>query len=191
MLILAPLTAILALAVTLGANAAGPESNHVSPYAGEQGRAIKTLAAQDIDDLLNGRGWGFAKAAELNGVPGPVHLLEMKDEIGLSADQVAAVQDLFETMKNQAVPLGARLVALEGKLNSAFAAKDIDEARLRAITDEIADVRGQLRYVHLATHLGTPGILTPHQIHSYNRLRGYDGAGGGHDSGHSGHSGHN
>jgi len=42
-----------------------------------------------------------------------------------------------------------------------------------ALLSEIATVRGDRRLVYLATHLGTPGILTPGQIKTYNRLRGY------------------
>ncbi|MBT3972460.1 MAG: hypothetical protein HOE99_01485, partial [Acidiferrobacteraceae bacterium] len=49
-----------------------------SPYVGQETRVIKSLSAEDIDDLINGRGWGLAKPAELNGVPGPAHLLEMQ-----------------------------------------------------------------------------------------------------------------
>ena len=67
------------------------QHEHRSDYAGQQKRAIKSLSKTDVDDLTNGRGWGLAKAAELNGVPGPVHLLEMKDEIGLTEQQVIAI----------------------------------------------------------------------------------------------------
>jgi hypothetical protein len=42
-----------------------------------------------------------------------------------------------------------------------------------ALLPEIATVRGDRRFVHLATHLGTPEILTPSQIKTYKRLRGY------------------
>jgi len=47
--------------------------DHVSKYAGEENRAIKSLSESDIEELLSGSGWGLAKAAELNGVPGPAH----------------------------------------------------------------------------------------------------------------------
>ncbi len=146
-----------------------------APYAGQQNRAIKSLSAKDIDDLKNGRGWGLAKAAELNGMPGPTHLLEMQDKIGLSAEQVAAIDKLFAAMKAEAIPLGKQLVVLEGTLNKAFAERDITEKRLKVMTGQIAKVRAQLRYVHLATHLKTPALLTPGQIEDYNRLRGYGG----------------
>lgn len=144
-----------------------------SPYTGQEKRAIKSLSARDIDDLINGRGWGFAKAAELNGLPGPVHILELKDKIGLSLAQTAAVEKLFAGMKERAVPLGKRLVSLERSLNDAFAGRSIDENRLREMLNEVGKVRSELRYVHLATHLKTPAVLSPKQVDDYNRLRGY------------------
>lgn len=156
------------------ADHAGHGKGSASPYAGQEKRAIKTLSPKDVDDLRNGRGWGLAKAAELNGVPGPAHLLELKREIPLSADQIRAVERQFTDMKARAIPLGKRLVELEGALNKAFARRDIDRERLKARVDDIARVRAQLRFVHLETHLRTPEILTPHQIAAYNRLRGYD-----------------
>jgi hypothetical protein len=64
------------------------DHSHKSKYAGEEKREIKSLSAADIEELQNGKGWGLAKAAELNGVPGPVQLLEMKEEIDLSAEQI-------------------------------------------------------------------------------------------------------
>ena len=67
-----------------------------SPYAGLEGREIKSLSEADLEDLRLGRGWGLALAAELNGVPGPAHLLELQAELGLDAGQVAAIEDLFE-----------------------------------------------------------------------------------------------
>ena len=67
-----------------------------SPYAGLEGREIKSLSDTDLEDLRLGRGWGLALAAELNGVPGPAHLLELQAELGLDAGQVAAIEDLFE-----------------------------------------------------------------------------------------------
>ena len=158
----------------MGASPAGGAQE--TPYAGQEKRAIKSLSARDIDDLENGRGWGLAKAAELNGMPGPKHLLEMKDKIALTAEQAAAIGKLYAAMKGRAVALGKRLVALEGILNAAFAGRDIDETRLRVTLDKIGRVRAELRYVHLATHLKTPALLSSGQIEDYNRLRGYRGS---------------
>lgn len=144
-----------------------------SPYAGEETRRIKSLSPEDVDELRNGRGWGLAKAAELNGMPGPAHLLEMRNEISLTPDQVAAIEALFRQMKSSATALGEQLIALETDLNDAFARGDIGEAALAAKLDAIGRVRTQLRLTHLQTHLQTPKILKPAQVAAYNRLRGY------------------
>ena len=151
----------------------GSDDSYKSKYVGQEKREIKSLSEADIEDLMNGRGWGLAKAAELNGVPGPLHLLEMKEEIGLSGEQIKKIEDLFHIMKKQAIPLGLGLIELERKLNSHFAKGTITEKLLLELLEEIVQVRKQLRYVHLSAHLKTPNILTTEQIALYNKLRGY------------------
>src|SRR5262249_55422706 len=59
----------------------------VSPYAGQEQRAIKALSDEEIRDLLEARGMGLAKAAELNSYPGPLHVLQLANELGLSDAQ--------------------------------------------------------------------------------------------------------
>lgn len=149
------------------------EHPYKSKYAGQEIREIKSLSESDIEELENGRGWGLAKAAELNGVPGPVHLLEMKKEIGLNPEQTLKIEVLYQTMKKQAIPLGLKLIELERKLNNHFSNGTITEKLLHEVLEEIAQVRKQLRYVHLSTHLKTPDILTVEQLDLYNKLRGY------------------
>ncbi|MHA1597520.1 MAG: Spy/CpxP family protein refolding chaperone [Alphaproteobacteria bacterium] len=173
------MTLFLSGVVLATAFPAGAAEDAKSPYAGQEKRIIKTLSAKDIDDLINGRGWGLAKAAELNGVPGPSHLLELKDKIGLSPQQVAQIGSLFVTMKDKASGLGRQLVDLEAALNTAFAEGNVEAGWLATMLDKISRVRRDLRYTHLVTHLQTPAILKPEQITHYNKLRGYGGAGDG------------
>jgi hypothetical protein len=149
------------------------DHSHKSKYAGEEKREIKSLSETDIEELKNGKGWGLAKAAELNGVPGPVHLLEMKEEIDLSAKQIRAIEDIYKKMKQEAIPLGLELIELEMELNNHFANRTITDELLRQILQRIAQAHRQLRYVHLSTHLKTPDILKSEQITLYNKLRGY------------------
>jgi len=162
---------VLMLIATFAFSAA--DHSHKSKYAGEEKREIKSLSATDIEELQNGKGWGLAKAAELNGVPGPVHLLEMKKEIGLSAGQISAIEDIYREMKQKAIPLGLELIELERELNNHFAKRTITNELLRQILQKIAQVHNELRYVHLSTHLKTPDILDSEQIALYNKLRGY------------------
>src|SRR5882724_4734760 len=92
-----------------------------SPYAGMQTRPIKALSAQQIDDLKAGRGMGLALAAELNGFPGPLHVLELADQLELTQAQRAAMEQLFAVMKTEAVPIGERLIGEEADLDRQFA----------------------------------------------------------------------
>ena len=146
---------------------------HLSPYAGQEIRKIKSLSAERVADLLAGRGAGYAKAAELNGVPGPAHVLEMKDGIALTADQVRRVRALHARMKREARNLGTQLVTLESELNDAFASTRLTPKDLRSRLTHLGRAESALRFVHLAAHLETLDILTLDQIRLYNRLRGY------------------
>ena len=149
------------------------EHSHKSKYVGQEKREIKSLSESDIEELENGKGWGFAKAAELNGVPGPIHLLEMKKEIRLSSEQIQKIEDIYQKMKKQAIPLGLELIELERRLNNHFANRTITDSLLHKLLGEIVQVRKKLRYAHLSAHLKTPDILSFEQITLYNQLRGY------------------
>jgi len=144
------------------------------PYAGLQERTIKTLSDQQIADLNAGRGMGLALAAELNGYPGPIHAIELADQLDLSSDQVSRLKQLFEAMKAETVPLGTVLIAQERDLNDDFARHTVTLARLEAATQSIGTTQAALRAAHLKYHLETVEILSPEQVARYNALRGYN-----------------
>jgi hypothetical protein len=143
------------------------------PYAGLEQRSIKALSEQQIADLRAGRGMGLALAAELNGYPGPMHVLELADSLDLSGQQRAKVQELFAAMKAEAIPLGERLIAQEADLDKAFAGKTITAGTLAAATEAIGATNAALRQTHLKYHLSTVEVLTSAQIERYAELRGY------------------
>ena len=145
-----------------------------SPYAGMQTRTIKALSEQQIADLKAGRGMGLALPAELNGYPGPVHVLELSDELGLSAEQKARIQSLFDSMKAEAVPLGERLLEQEAALDQQFASRSVTPESLKAATAAIGVTQGELRDTHLKYHLQTAQILSAEQMQHYSVLRGYE-----------------
>jgi hypothetical protein len=168
--------AVLAGALTCAAAAqagSGTDGAGLSPYAGQETRAIKSLSESDIAELRRGGGWGLAKAAELNGVPGPAHLLELKDQIPLTEAQEAEIRAIFERMQAEAITAGERLIALEAELEADFRAGTVTGESLRESLAKIAAARAELRFVHLSTHLKTPAILSKSQIARYNALRGY------------------
>jgi Spy/CpxP family protein refolding chaperone len=114
------------------------------------------------------------KAAELNGMPGPSHVLQMKNEIALTNIQEIKIKTLFENMKLKAIPRGNKLIELEKELNESFSNKTITKELLSQQLLAISKTRMQLRFVHLETHLLTPAILTNEQVKKYNQLRGYN-----------------
>ena len=83
------------------------------PYSGLEARPIKALSEQQITDLKQGRGMGLALAAELNGYPGPSHILELAGALRLTDAQKQLVDSLFTAMKAEAIPLGEQLIAAE------------------------------------------------------------------------------
>src|SRR6478672_1448645 len=157
-----PIVASLALITSVNAE---------TPYAGMQTRPIKALSEQQIADLSAGRGMGLALAAELNGYPGPVHVLELADKLDLSTDQRASIQRLFDTMKAEAVPLGSKLIEQEADLDKQFASHTVTPDSLRASTAAAAATQGVLRETHLKYHLSTIAVLSPGQIQRYAELR--------------------
>src|SRR5262245_44359400 len=98
------------------------------PYADLQNRTIKTLSDQQIADLNAGRGMGLALAAELNGYPGPLHAIELAEQLRLSPDQLSKLKSLFEAMKAETIPLGAMLISQERQLNDSFLREPYDHA---------------------------------------------------------------
>ena len=80
------------------------------PYAGMQARPIKALSEQQVADLAAGRGMGLALAAELNGYPGPSHVLELADDgTGNLPDAAAEMPDQYETFIRKGDALAVQL----------------------------------------------------------------------------------
>lgn len=155
-------------------------ANQSMPYAGQEQRSIKALSAAEIEGLLSGKGLGMAKAAELNHYPGPLHVLQVKDKLDMTPEQMKQTQQLYDSMKSQAVSLGKRIVDAEQQLDQMFSSTQITDKKLQLQLARIAELQGQLRYVHLKTHLQQKSLLSPQQIQRYDQLRGYQGHSGHH-----------
>ncbi|AKJ94350.1 hypothetical protein TVD_02710 [Thioalkalivibrio versutus] len=174
------------LALVMSASAAA------NPYSGLQEREIKALSAQETEDLLEGRGMGMALPAELHGYPGPLHVLEVAAELGLTSEQRRETERLFETMREQARQLGRRIVERERELDERFAEGAISSDTIETLTVAIGELRGRLRHLHLSYHLKMDALLSEEQKVRYRQARGYhgeaeDSPGDGHHHGHPGH----
>ena len=167
-----------ALALLLAAEPAMTSTS--SPYAEFTDRPIRALSEAQREELLAGRGMGLALAAELNGWPGPAHVLELAPQLALTPAQHEATTSLFARMQAEAQALGREIVAAERALDEAFRTRQIDRHQLEAHMRRLGELHGALRNVHLRTHLEQTSILSTAQISAYDRLRGYGGHGADH-----------
>jgi Spy/CpxP family protein refolding chaperone len=162
-----------------------------TPYAGQQAQEIASLSEADVAALLAGEGWGLALPAELNGYPGPAHVLELAKELALTPEQVTQVEAIFAAMQAEAQALGADYVAAEKHLSQMFAMGHASPEMLDRLLQDSSAVLARLRAVHLKAHLQMTPLLTETQRAAYAELRGYGAEGdhGGHGA-HGGHAGH-
>lgn len=147
-----------------------------SPYIGQESRSIAALSHGDSEGLKAGSGTpfgGMALAAELNGFPGPKHVLELETELNLTAEQKLKTMKIFEEMKASALPLGRSILATEGELDQHFKKGTITGERLKKYVSESARLFGELRSVHLSAHLAMMEVLNRDQANQYSKLRGY------------------
>ena len=143
------------------------------PYAGHQSRPIKALSDDQLADLKAGRGMSLALPAELNGYPGPLHVIELADALGLSQEQRVRMQQLFEAMRDEAIALGHQLIEKEAALEGLFATRTVTQSTLAQTTTSIGQTQAELRATHLRYHLLTTDVLTHDQMQRYAELRGY------------------
>ena len=146
-----------------------------SPYAGQHHREIKALSSQEVQDYLQGKGMGYAKAAELNHYPGPAHVLEFAVQLGLTAEQRDATARLANTHHAEAKAIGLKRVNAEMQLDALFQGGKADERSLADAVRSAAILEGEYRLSHLETHRRLRALLTEEQVKRYDELRGYEG----------------
>jgi len=159
------------MAVALfGTGASVSWGQHGHGHAGGH-QAAETCSAEFDKVVGEGRGFGLAFAADQNGYPGPLHVLELKDQLKLTADQEAKAQALLHAMFAESKPKSARLLEAEAKLRRLFADRAADDAAVRAAVAEVERARSEVRVVHLLTHLKTRDLLTEDQRRIYHEAR--------------------
>lgn len=151
------------------------DAQHGAPPAGAGGLPHHALAEMCTkafeENIAAGRGFGMAFVADQNGYPGPLHVLELKDRLKLTAEQDAKVQTMLTAMFAESRPKSARLLEGEAKLRHLFASGRADEASVRAAAEEVEKARTEVRLVHLLFHLRTRDVLTDEQRRLYHEAR--------------------
>ncbi len=147
-----------------------------TPYAGQDKREIKALSAGEVKQHLAGAGMGYARAAELNNYPGPMHALELADRLELTPEQRAAAEKLMAEHKAEARAIGAKFIEAERALDQLIASGKVSESELAQHVRAAAALQGEFRLSHLETHRRLRPLLTEKQVHLYAKLRGYTGS---------------
>ena len=120
--------------------------------------------------IERGEGLGMAGPADRNGYPGPKHALELRKELKLSPEQVAALEKVQAGMTEKAIARGKEMFSAEVRLEEMFH-EGRPEAELREQSFRIDSLHAELRWVHLSAHLAARALLTPEQVALYQRAR--------------------
>jgi len=172
-LIAALFIALFALTGAAAHHAPALQHDQHSHYAGRESAEIPALTDEQIAQLRAGEGMGMAIPAELNQYPGPKHVLELADELWLTAEQRARTEEIFAAMQEKAQALGNQIIDGERQLNMRFQHGHIDDQVLGEQTTAIALLNGELRATHLGAHLQMKELLSEEQVAKYDELRGY------------------
>ena len=168
------MTIVLAALALAAAGPARAQSGHAHEPGSGDAQAHHRVEAylREFDQVVaEGRGFGLAFAADQNGYPGPLHVLELKDRLQLTPEQESRMRTLFEAMLAEARPRAARLAAAEAKLRRLFAERAADDAAVRTAVAEAEAARAEVRLAHLLTHVRTRDGLTEAQRQTYHQLR--------------------
>jgi Spy/CpxP family protein refolding chaperone len=109
--------------------------------------------------------------ADMNGYPGPKHVLEMVDQLDLSDQQVNDIQAIFDEMSESARAKGKAIIAREQQLDDLFQSGKADQETVERLSRDIGTMRGELRAIHLVAHLSAAQVLSAEQTEKYNALR--------------------
>lgn len=163
--------AVFLAMVSISSVLSAKEQEYRSKPGQQQKTLIKSLSSCDIAPLTKGQGWELANVAELNGMPAPLHLLEMKNSIHLTKKQIKKISAIYDEMTTKTLKLDHRLIQLKEKLNNEFRHSTITDKKLKNILSSIADTQKERRYRHLLAHLSSRHFLTTKQVNDYYKLR--------------------
>src|SRR3989304_7629201 len=111
--------------------------------------------------VMGGRGGGREPGHE-----GPLIslMLDMKDQLGLSLQQVKTLRDLRAAFEKEAIQRGAEVRVAELELRETLAQDKVDVGKTEALVKRIAGLQADLRIARLRIIEKGKGVLTPEQM---------------------------
>lgn len=102
----------------------------------------------------------------------PGRVLEHREELVLSEDQVARLEALEARTKEMRKPMMERMRALHEEIAAASSDDGFDEAALRAAFDRMGDLHTEMGVAMLRTRHDVRAVLTPEQREKLSELGG-------------------
>ena len=156
----------------------GKHQMHGQAEGGMQG--MGGVSAQEKEALLKGAGLGAGMIAMMNGYPGPKHVLEMGDELELTAAQRESIGTIYGKVKAESVKYGTELVEKDEELAALFASGSVSTDKVEKLSRDIGELQGRVRAEHLNAHVETFDALTPAQREMLAEMQGmHQGSGEG------------
>ncbi len=120
-------------------------------------------------DLMKHARFGI-HMAEKNLFPGPM-LLNFKDEISLTAEQVSKIEEMTDLFQEAVIKKQADIKIKELKVRSYLSEKQIDRKKLETMIREIARMRTDMQVDHMNHLLDLRDLLTPEQMAKIESLK--------------------
>lgn len=104
-------------------------------------------------------------------------MLGMKDQLGLTLQQVKSLRDLRTAFEKEVIQRGAEIRVAELELRETLAQDQVDLAGAEALVRKIAGLRADLRLSRLRTLERGKGLLTPEQLQKFREAARWPAAG--------------
>jgi Spy/CpxP family protein refolding chaperone len=125
----------------------------------------------DKDQLLKGEASGQAFVAEKNGFPPLQKIIALKDQLGLTKEQMKKINEMATNLSISAAVKGQEIVEAEEDLNKLFESGTVNDKTLRMKLEQIGKMRADLRLVHLQVYLKEKQILSTKQWERLKELQ--------------------
>jgi Spy/CpxP family protein refolding chaperone len=138
---------------------------------------VAVLAAQtkvslpaDRDGLTKGDAMGTALVAEKNLYPSPKKVLDFKDQLGLTKNQIQKITELIDITTVSASVKGSEIIEEEEGLDQLFGTGTMNDRTLRDKLNKIGKLRADYAFMHLQVYVKVKQILSPNQYERYKEL---------------------
>ncbi len=132
--------------------------------------SAQLVVPADRTELLDGKPAGEAAYAASIGYPMRERLLEFKEQLGLTRDQLRKIDAITRDEPVALKVKGEEIVEAEDALLKLMQSGAANERTVRTHVEKIGKLRADLRFMQLQVFLRLKALLTPNQAERYKEL---------------------